>query len=457
MTAAPTAITTPKSNRGRLLLPYQTAWCNDHARLKLWPKSRRIGATYCEAFDAVEKRLNPASTGYRRTDYWFSSADESAAFEFVEYCRFFHDKVFGSVADYFTDQVEDPDTKRAATAFCIRFENGARITAMSSNPRRFRSKGGDVRLDEFDFHDDPDGMYKAAYPVIMWGDSLAILSTHNGEGTRFHKFRGMAERVEAGQGHKGDMPWSMHLVTILDAVAQGLVEKINEIKGTELTREQFLADARAGCSTEEEWREEFLAVPSSESSAWLPYRLIELCEDDLAGRPDKFGDGPRYLGADIGESKDPTAIYWGEQVGDVMWVRERIVLQGEPLHVVQQMILDRLRHPKTVRGCIDGTGLGTQIGQAAEAQGNGEAIKFTSGTKDLLASPMRGYFEDRSIRVPGISDTRESLHSIRMTRMAGHPRYDAARTADGHGDEFWAAALMMHAGKSNDEVGAILL
>ena len=38
---------------GAILLPYQAAWVEDRAKVKLWEKSRRIGASYCEAADDV--------------------------------------------------------------------------------------------------------------------------------------------------------------------------------------------------------------------------------------------------------------------------------------------------------------------------------------------------------------------------------------------------------------------
>ena len=207
MVATPDIITDRKSNAGRVLLPYQEAWRRDRSPLKIWEKSRRIGATYCEANDATMTRL----TGERNWDYWFSSADESAAFEFAEYCRYWH-KVAGVVADYFTDDIEDQLTKRTATAFCIRFESGARITAMSSSPRRFRSKGGDICLDEFAYHDDPGAMWDAASPTATHGFMSVVMSTHNGEGTEFYRFVEQGKRHAAGKSKQFDMPWSVHRV-----------------------------------------------------------------------------------------------------------------------------------------------------------------------------------------------------------------------------------------------------
>jgi len=449
--AIPDILTDPKTKAGRVLLPWQEAWRRDQSRMKLWEKSRRIGATYTEANDAVFTRL----TGDRKAHYWFSSADESAAYEFADYCRFWL-KTAGSVVQIITEEIRDDLTGRDARAFVVPV-NGYRITAMSSSPRRFRSKGGDVGLDEFAFHDDPAAMWDAAYPTITWGDSIRVLSTHNGEGSQFDKFvkqgKRHADPRKYGAPRKGDMPFSVHRITLTQAVEQGLVEKINDVKGTSMTRTEFVAACRAGCRNEDAWLQEYMAIPSKDASAWLTYQLIEMCEDDDAGDPRKFGEGQRYIGMDIGESKDRTVIWTLERVGDVLWTREVLVMTDEDLSVKQAALLTRMAHPRVVRACVDATGLGTQIGQAAVKTGKGEAVKFTLPAKDELASPLRGYFEDRTVRVPGDLDTREHLHAIRMTRTAGGtPRYDAARTEAGHADKFWGLALACHAAKQPDAI-----
>jgi len=438
---APAVMTRRKTKAGRILLPYQERWRRDESDFKIWPKSRRIGATYAESNDATMTRL----AGRRNVDYWFTSADESASYEFTEYCRFWVRKA-DAVADYYTQEIEDPQTRRAATAFVLRFPSGCRITAMTSNPRRFRSKGGDVGLDEFDYHDEPENMWDAAASTATWGDRIRVLSTHNGEGTLFHRFRQMAERRARGESKDGDIPFSLHLVTIADAVEEGLVEKINEVRGTSFTREEFLTRCRSICRNQDQWNQEYMAVPSTDTTAWLSYLMIESCEDDAAGDPALFGDGQRYIGMDVGEIHDPTIIWTLERVGDVLWTREVVKMRAEPLRVKQDALMARLRHPRVVRACIDATGVGTQIAQEAERLGKAEGVKFTLASKDELASPIRGVFEDRTIRVPADRATREDLHSIRMMRTAGgHPRFDAVRSEAGHADEFWGMSLAVHA------------
>ncbi len=63
-------------------LPYQNRWLDDDSPIKIWEKSRRIGATYIQSYEDVMDCA--MDKGY---DVWFSSADESAAREYISYCE----------------------------------------------------------------------------------------------------------------------------------------------------------------------------------------------------------------------------------------------------------------------------------------------------------------------------------------------------------------------------------
>ena len=62
-------------------LPYQQAWLNEPAQLAIGEKSRRIGFTHVHAYATVEGRMKGKS------NYWHSSADMSAAIEFIDDCK----------------------------------------------------------------------------------------------------------------------------------------------------------------------------------------------------------------------------------------------------------------------------------------------------------------------------------------------------------------------------------
>ena len=87
-----------------------------------------------------------------------------------------------------------------------------------------------------------------------------------------------------------------------------------------------------------------------------------------------------------------------------------------------------------------------------------EKVKFTAAIKEHLASLMLSGFQDRKVRVPEAMKIRDSFHSVRKTvTAAGNIRYDAARTKEGHADDFWAASLGKDAATTNVRPECILL
>ena len=123
-----------KNNYKSFFLPYQLRWLNDKSKVKIWEKSRRIGATYVQSYEDVRDCV------YKRVPaVWFSSADESAAREYIDYCEQWT-KLFNVAAKSLGEVIIDND--KDIKAFVIEFNNGTKIHALSSNPKGFRSKGG---------------------------------------------------------------------------------------------------------------------------------------------------------------------------------------------------------------------------------------------------------------------------------------------------------------------------
>jgi phage FluMu gp28-like protein len=414
-------------------------------------------------------------------DYWFSSADESAAREYIEYCEFWAKKLFARIVKHYIDQIEDRETKQPATAFCIRCPNDRRITAMTSSPRRFRSKGGDVGLDEYAYHDDPRAMYAAANPVTMRGGWMRVFSTHNGEESQFNAFVKMARRILTALGLDPNrppvdldyrkikaaarelkvIPWKLHRVTLLDAVEAGLVENINAFSGTNFSRGEFVADCLARCVDDDMRNQEYMCVPSVGTAALLTYELIEQCESDdcpapLDGNiaPETLAaiaanGGPCYIGMDIGQIKDPTVIWLDQLVGDVMVSRAVKWMHQAPFRAQLDVYRSWMKATDARKSCIDAGGIGAMLAQEAArefGESRVEQVRFTLPMKEELAMPVRRAFEDRTVRIPADVRIREDLHKIRKTQTAGGAlRFDAERDGDGHADAFWAKALCQRA------------
>lgn len=413
----------------KFFLPYQRRWLADKSRLKIWEKSRRIGATYVQAYEDV--RDCAVTPNY---SVWFSSADESAAKEYILYCTRWA-KVLHLAAKDLGEQLLDE--KHGVKALVLELENGSRLHGLRSNPKAFRSKGGKVVLDEFAFHDDPDALWKAAKPAITWGFPLRVLSTHNGKNCRYFRF---IEDAKKGRGG-----WSLHSTPIQTAVNEGLADRIAGKALTSAEREDWLLRERESCQDDETWLQEYCCVPVDEASAFLPYDLMAPCESEcLTETLPKSG---LYLGMDIGRKRDLSVISVGEMMGDTLWVRNLTVIEKAPFSLQREILFSFLPH--VARACIDATGLGMQLAEEAVSsfgEYRVEAITFSGPVKEALAFGLRRRFDDRTIRIPADHDLREDLHSVRkLTTAAGNIRFDAERGNAGHADRFTAISLCCHA------------
>ncbi len=419
----------------KYFLEYQQNWLRDKSKIKLWEKSRRIGATYTQSYedvtDAIEKTV---------PSVWFTSADLSAAREYIDYSAYWA-HLFHVAAQKLGEQIID--SEQDIKAFVIQLSNGVKIHAISSNPKAFRSKGGKVILDEFAWHDDQDKLWAAARPVITWGYPLRILSTHNGQTNIFYKF---IQDIK-----KGRLKWALHTTTIQEAVKDGLLDKILKRKATQKERDEWLSEQHANCYDENTWLQEYCCQAVDETQAFLTYDMITSCESDVLRSLDGIPN-PLYIGVDIGRKKDLTVIWVVEAVGKVKFTRMVKVLEKAPFRVQREALFEVLRHKQARRCCIDATGLGMQLAEEAEeafGKYKVEGLTFSEAVKEELASPLRSEFEDRTFWVPADHDVREDLHSIRrFTTKSQHIRFDvAASDVNGHADRFWAAALANHAAK----------
>lgn len=419
-------------------LPYQQRWLSDNSPIKIWEKSRRIGATYVQSYEDVRDCIAKTVPAV-----WFSSADESAAKEYITYCEMWV-KLFHVAAKSMGEVVID--SEKDVKALVIEFANGTKIHALSSNPKGFRSKGGKVVLDEFAHHNNPWELWKAAKPCVTWGFPLRILSTHNGQSCLFFKF--------IQQVLKGILKWALHKTPVQLAVAEGLVDKIYGRKTTEEERQAWLNEQRANCFDEYTWLQEYCCEAIDEACAFLPYDLIATCEyGDLLKSLDEITND-LYVGMDVGRKKDLTCIWLLEAFEKTKYTRKVKILEKTPFHIQEEILSSILMHPKMRRCCIDATGLGMQLAESAQRKFGKyrvEAITFTNKIKEALAYNVRTNFEDKSIYVPAEQEVREDLHSVRrQTTDAGNIRFDVEKSdASGHADRFWALALALHACSTN--------
>lgn len=433
----------------KFFLPYQIRWLKDHAMIKIWEKSRRIGATYVQSYEDVEDIVvkREYTPGRPVKKIYFTSADESAAREYIDYCADWA-KMFNAAASAVGSEVLDEE--KDIKALVIEFSNGGKIYAMTSNPKRFRSKGGKVVWDESAHHEDQPAMWKAAHATAaVWGYPIRILSTHLGKQSLFYRF---VSDVKAGK-----TKWSLHRVTIVDAVNDGLVDKLYGRVTTQEERKRYLDDLHANARSEELWEEEYMCEPVDAVTAFIPYELLYAAEKTgiLFSMIDliELSEGDLYAGWDVARKRHFSIIWILQKLGDLKYTRHLIPMQDMPFADQMTMLESVMALRRMRRICIDATGMGMPIAEAAVKRYGcrAEGIGMTTAIKDELAWDLRNALEDKRLLVEPDDLTRASFHAIKKITTSGkNDRFDADATEEaGHGDHFWAAALAVHAAKSN--------
>lgn len=135
-------------------------------------------------------------------------------------------KLIGAIAQQIDSpfgQVENYIDEEGILSYRLRFPNGKQIVALSSRPTNLRSKKGRIVIDEVAFHKDVEELLKAAMAVTIWGGQLRLISTHDGEDNPFNDLVKKAKTL--------DSPYSLHTVTLGDAIASGLYRRICQIEG----------------------------------------------------------------------------------------------------------------------------------------------------------------------------------------------------------------------------------
>ncbi len=279
-----------------VLLSYQQAWAADQADVAVWEKSRRIGASWCDASDSVLTAAAAAGM-----DALYIGYSEDMAREYIDDCGMWSrafNRAAGAMHEVMFDDTDRHGEIRQIKAFRIDFASGSKILALSSRPRSIRGKQGKVTIDEAAFHDDVAGLIKAAMAMLIWGGRVRILSSHNGEDNPFNL---LVKDIRAGK-----LPYSLHRTTFADALAAGLYERVKLVMGARLkepTREAWEAKIRAQYG--EGAAEELDCIPSMGSGVYIPRTIVERCQRDgiavlrLKKQPEWTLDDRRLAEADV--------------------------------------------------------------------------------------------------------------------------------------------------------------
>ncbi len=440
------------------LLKYQQDWIADDSPLKIAEKSRRIGLTWAEAADNV---LIASSEG--GSNVFYISATQDMAIEYIEACAMWA-RHFDMAAEAIEEGIFIDDDGREIKTYKIDFpKTGKRIVALSSRPANLRGKQGVVVIDEAAFAPDLEGLLKAAMAMLMWGDKVRIISTHNGDDNPFNE---LINEVRAGK--RGG---SVHRITFAQAVADGLFRRVCLRKGVAWTQEAedaWVAGVRKFYGDDS--AEELDVVPAQSGGAFLPLAMIELRMGDgvpvvrakwkpdfsLLPEPTRNGevaawcrevllpilealdkDRAHGFGQDFARVGDLTVMTVLEEGIDLV-CRPRLVVElaGCP-YKQQEQILDFIcdRLPRFRKGAADANGNGGQIAEhAADRYGHYrfEQVHLTEKFYMEQMPKFKAHMEDGDLDgLPRDEQCRDDLRAIK--KIGGIPKIPKAKTQTGDG------------------------
>lgn len=463
----------PPGEAKEILLPYQVRWLADEAPVKVAEKSRRVGITWTEAADSA---LRAAAA--KGMDTWYIGYNRDMALEFVETAAQWA-RQFNKAA-HAIEEIAVDDERRDIRAYRVRFASGRKIVALSSRPSNLRGKQGRAVIDEAAFHEDLPELMKAALAFTMWGGVVRVISTHNGAANAFNQ---LVNEIRAGR-----RPFSLHRITIDDALADGLYHRICAKLGR-----------RWNSAAEAEWRarlfdqygenadEELLCAPRASGGAFLSSALIEgrmregvpvvrwEMAEGFAARPENERVGVTrdfcderiapllsalqnnalsFFGEDFGRSGDLTVI-WPLQIGAGATRRTPFVIELRNIPFRQQeqilfYVADRL--PRFVAGAMDARGNGQYLAEAA-MQRYGARISQVMLSPEWYRENMPRYkaaFEDGAIELPRDAEILADHRALVMERGIAHVPERRSTSPGGarrHGDSAIAGALAYYASR----------
>lgn len=464
-----------------VFLGYQAKWFKDESQICIAEKSRRTGLTWAEAGRNVITAAKPKKRGGRNVFYVGSK--QEMALEYISACALFA-KAFNEIAqaDVYEQTLWDKDKKEEILTYMIRFPNSSfKIQALSSRPSNLRGLQGDVVIDEAAFHESLDELLKAAMALTMWGARVRIISTHNGVDNLFNQYI-----QEAREGRKD---YSVHRITLDDAIADGLYQRICYVTGQAWSPEaekKWRDDLYKNAPSKEDADEEYGCIPKKSGGAYIPHALIELamvrgvpiltfeapedflsraawlreseinawCEEHLKPLLTALNPRSRYsFGEDFARRGDLTCFTVLEITEDLQ-KREafRVELRNMPYEQQKQIMLYILeRIARLIGAAFDATGNGGFLAEAALERFGPELVDCVMLSAKWYGEWMpklKAEFEDQNIFVARHQTTLDDLRHVKVTN--GIPQIDKGRTKDEnataagsrrHGD--FAVALCM--------------
>jgi phage FluMu gp28-like protein len=447
-----------------VLLGYQARWFEDEAEVKIAEKSRRTGLTWAEAASNVVTASKPKRRGGRNV-YYVGSRQEMAL-EYIAACALFS-RAFNQLASEVDQSIfKDEDGSKEILSYTIKFPNsGFKITALSSRPSNLRGMQGDVVIDEAAFHDSLHALLKAAMALTMWGARVRIISTHNGVGNEYNQY---IQDTRAGKKN-----YSVHRITLDDALADGLYKRICFVTGKKWSAEaekEWRNNLITNAPNKEAADEEYFCIPSKSGGSVLSRVVIESrmskeypvlryekdntfldtlseqdreeqtetwCKENLKPLLDQLNPNLMHaFGEDFGRVSDLTVIDPVE-IGQNL---DRTIpfsaeLRNIPFNQQKQIlfyIVDGL--PKMIGGALDARGNGSYLAEQAKIKYGSnriEEVQLSEGWYLENMPKMKAAIEDGNFWMPADNDQLNDLTALRV--INGIIRVPTVKTKDAEG------------------------
>ena len=470
-----------------VLLPYQQRWLADHRPLKIAEKSRRCGLTWAEAADNVIAAASASDAGGQNV--YYIAYNQDMTIEYVQACA-----MWARAFDYAASEIEEgiwedeADRDHDIKTFTIKFPSGFRIVALSSRPTNLRGKQGVVVIDEAAFHDKLDELLKAAMALLIWGGSVRVISTHNGNDNAFNQL------VNDARAGKRGKKTGVHRIEFQAAVNDGLYRRVcGRMNRTWSKKEEAAWVAEVYELYGDHAAEELDVIPSSGEGAFLSSVLIEArmhdapvlrlsCKNEFATYSDsrRQKDVQDWIdahlapvlaalnphlthsyGMDFGRNVDLSSI--APLVTEPNLLRRcpfLIELRNVPFKQQEQILfwmIDRL--PKFTKGAHDARGNGQQLAEAAWQKYGTSRIEAVMLTEQWYRDHMPAFqaaFQDAALLIPRDADVRDDLRALKLIKgVARIPENYKGKGADGkprHADTAIALALAYAASQQPAEV-----
>ncbi|MDR1252465.1 MAG: hypothetical protein LBK62_09900, partial [Treponema sp.] len=448
------------------------------AAVKVWEKSRRIGASYAEALASVLEAAKSKEAGGQST--YYLSYNKEMTQQFARDCAFWAKHINAAASE--VEEVAVKDEDKDITVYRLRFASGFEIWGLPSAARSLRSKQGRVIIDEAAFVEDLDGLKKAAMALRMWGGCIRILSTHNGDDNPFNE---LIKDVREGK-----LKYSLHRTAFDEALAQGLYKRICLVQGEawspekqETWREEIIGYYGNGAD------EELFCIPARAGTRYFPAVLLEAvsdpsvtvirkaCEDGFTFEKeekrvrefDKWlkreardillaHTGPVYIGEDFARSGDLTSIFFDEEMPDGRLLTFLVIeLRNVPFSQQWQAIkyvMDTL--PALGGAAFDSRGNGQMIAEYAAQEWPGYVYQVMISTRWYAENfpGLKGGMEDGTTNIPDDPFIRDDFRVVGL--KAGVPcvlERSGGRGERRHGDGAIGKLMAFYAAKEDDAKG----